>query len=118
FFRGYVARLGRKIGIGRSGQSAVGSQQLAVRSSGSVLTAHGSQLTTHFSPLSAHHSPTNIAIFASGAGSNAQKIIDHFRNSSLVKISLIVCNKKKAGVLQIAEKENMPFLVIEKEKFF
>ena len=31
---------------------------------------------------------------------------------------MIVCNKKKAGVLQIAEKENIPFLVIEKEKFF
>ena len=35
-----------------------------------------------------------------------------------MKIALIVCNKKKAGVLQIAEKENIPFLVIEKEKFF
>ena len=61
---------------------------------------------------------TNIAIFASGAGSNAQKIIDHFRNSTLARIALIVCNKKKAGVLEIAEKEQIPALVIEKEKFF
>jgi phosphoribosylglycinamide formyltransferase-1 len=59
----------------------------------------------------------NIAIFASGAGTNAQKIIDHFRNSSLAKVALIVCNKKKAGVLQIAQKENIPSLIIEKEKF-
>jgi phosphoribosylglycinamide formyltransferase-1 len=61
---------------------------------------------------------TNIAIFASGAGTNAQKIIDHFRNSSLAKVALIVCNKKKAGVLQIAENENIPSLIIDKEKFF
>ncbi|HEV8505282.1 MAG TPA: phosphoribosylglycinamide formyltransferase, partial [Chitinophagaceae bacterium] len=53
-----------------------------------------------------------------GAGSNTQKIIDYFRNSSTVKIALIISNRKKAGVLQIAEKENIPFLVIEKEKFF
>jgi phosphoribosylglycinamide formyltransferase-1 len=69
-------------------------------------------LTTHDSRL------TNIAIFASGAGTNAQKIIDHFRNSSLARVALVVCNKKTAGVLQIAEKENIPSLIIEKEKFF
>jgi formyltetrahydrofolate-dependent phosphoribosylglycinamide formyltransferase len=60
----------------------------------------------------------NIAIFASGAGSNAQKIIDHFRNSSVANVSLIVCNKPGAGVLNIADKENIPVLLIEKEKFF
>ncbi len=68
---------------------------------------------THSSQL-----PINIAIFASGTGSNAQKIIDHFRNSSLIKIGLIVSNKKDARVLQIAEKEKIPSLIIEKEKFF
>ena len=59
-----------------------------------------------------------MAIFASGAGSNAQKIIDHFRNSELATIALIVCNKPEAGVVQIAAKENIPVLLIEKEKFF
>lgn len=59
-----------------------------------------------------------IAIFASGAGSNAQAIIDHFRNSSAIHVSLIVCNKPGAGVLNIAAKENIPALLIEKEKFF
>lgn len=61
---------------------------------------------------------SHIAIFASGNGTNAQEIIDHFRNSSSAKVALIVCNKKNAGVLQIAEKEKIPFLIIEKEKFF
>lgn len=59
----------------------------------------------------------NIAIFASGAGTNAQKIIDHFRNSPSIKIILIVCNNATAGVLKIAEKENIPFLIIEKNNF-
>jgi phosphoribosylglycinamide formyltransferase-1 len=60
----------------------------------------------------------NISIFASGTGSNAQKIIDHFRNSSLAKIALIVSNEKKAGVLQVAEKNNIPSLIIERDKFY
>ncbi|PSL49545.1 formyltetrahydrofolate-dependent phosphoribosylglycinamide formyltransferase [Chitinophaga niastensis] len=59
----------------------------------------------------------NIAIFASGAGSNAQKIIDHFRQSDKARVSLIVCNKPGAGVLQIAEREGIPSLLIEKDKF-
>ncbi len=60
----------------------------------------------------------HIAIFASGAGSNAQKIIDYFKNHSHVSIALIVCNKPEAGVLTIAAKEVIPTLLIEKERFF
>ncbi len=59
----------------------------------------------------------NIAIFASGAGTNAQKIIDHFKNSSSVNIELIICNNPKAGVLHIADKEKISFIIIEKKKF-
>lgn len=58
-----------------------------------------------------------IAIFASGAGSNARQIIHYFRDSP-VKVALIVCNKPGAGVLAIAQKENIPALLIEKERFF
>jgi len=61
---------------------------------------------------------THIAIFASGAGSNAHQIIRHFTGSAKAKISLIVCNKPGAGILQIAEKEHIPTLLIEKELFF
>jgi phosphoribosylglycinamide formyltransferase 1 len=59
-----------------------------------------------------------IAIFASGAGSNAREIIRHFRNHSTVRVSLIVCNKPGAGVLQIADNEKIPVLMLEKENFF
>ena len=59
----------------------------------------------------------HLAIFASGAGSNAQKIIEHFKNSALAKIDLIVCNKPGAGVLKIAAIENIQVLMIEKKSF-
>lgn len=58
-----------------------------------------------------------IAIFASGTGSNAQKIIDHFKLSASVKIELIVCNKPNAGVLSIASNEDIPSLLISRERF-
>lgn len=63
----------------------------------------------------------NIAVFASGAGSNAAKIIEHF-NSGLskknIKVSVIVCNKPGAGVLDIAEKNNIATILLDKERFF
>jgi phosphoribosylglycinamide formyltransferase 1 len=58
-----------------------------------------------------------IAIFASGTGSNAQKIIDYFRLSSNISVSLIVCNKPDAGVIKIAQKENVPTLIIKNPDF-
>ena len=60
----------------------------------------------------------NLIIFASGTGSNAWKIIDFLRTDPSVNISLIVCNKPGAGVLEIAETERIPTLLIEKEQFF
>jgi phosphoribosylglycinamide formyltransferase-1 len=60
----------------------------------------------------------NIAIFASGTGSNAQKLIDHFRDHSSIKVGLIVSNNPEAGVLEIAAREDIPVLLIQKEKFF
>ena len=59
----------------------------------------------------------HIAIFASGTGSNAQKIVDYFKNSKNIKISLIVCNNPDAGVLKIAANEKIPALLIEKQIF-
>jgi phosphoribosylglycinamide formyltransferase 1 len=59
-----------------------------------------------------------IAIFASGAGSNAQQIIWHFKSHPLIKIALVVCNKPGAGVITIAANEHIPVQMIEKEEFF
>jgi len=64
-----------------------------------------------------------IAIFSSGNGSNAKKIIDHLaslkeKGISMATVGLIVCNKPGAGVLKIAEENSIPTLLIEKENFF
>lgn len=64
------------------------------------------------------HNIVQIAIFASGAGSNAQQIIHYFRNSTQIKVALIVSNKSNAGVLSIAQQENIPFMVIDKPSFY
>jgi phosphoribosylglycinamide formyltransferase-1 len=63
-------------------------------------------------------SPLKLAVFASGVGSNAEKLIKYFKASELGLVSLVVCNKPGAGVLAIAEKEGIPTLLIEKEQFF
>jgi formyltetrahydrofolate-dependent phosphoribosylglycinamide formyltransferase len=61
---------------------------------------------------------TPIAIFASGAGSNALKIMQHFEEHPTISVHLIVCNKPGAGVIHHAEKQGVPVLLIEKERFF
>ena len=58
-----------------------------------------------------------LAILASGAGSNARNIIQHFQNNSDVEISVIACNKADAGVFQTANEYNIPSLLLTKENF-
>jgi phosphoribosylglycinamide formyltransferase-1 len=61
----------------------------------------------------------NIAIFASGAGSNAKCIITASQKNDLnYTVALIVCNNPNAGVLQIAQQNNIPTLLLEKEIFY
>jgi phosphoribosylglycinamide formyltransferase-1 len=74
--------------------------------------------------MSEEMSSIKIAIFASGQGSNARQIIRYFHETghkvlgTRVEISLIVCNKPEAGVLNIAIEFGIPILLIEKERFF
>ncbi|WP_276132948.1 phosphoribosylglycinamide formyltransferase [Polluticoccus soli] len=59
----------------------------------------------------------NLVIFASGTGTNAQAIIDYFKTTGIAKVSLIVSNKAEAGVLNIARNENIPSIVIDRQRF-
>jgi phosphoribosylglycinamide formyltransferase 1 len=60
-----------------------------------------------------------IAIFASGGGSNAQKLIEYFSDANKgVEVALVVCNKPGAGIIKIAEDAHLPVLMIERKKFF
>lgn len=60
-----------------------------------------------------------MAVFASGTGSNTAKIIAHFntQHPGTARVSLVVCNKAGAGVLQIAADAGIPTLLIERERF-
>jgi phosphoribosylglycinamide formyltransferase-1 len=60
----------------------------------------------------------NIAILASGAGSNAQKIVEYFSNRMDISVHLIISNKKDAGVLSIAKLSGISSLVISKDSFY
>ncbi|WP_235296680.1 phosphoribosylglycinamide formyltransferase [Portibacter marinus] len=59
---------------------------------------------------------TNIAIWASGTGSNAQAIIDYFRENDHVNIAMIVSNRKQAGVIDKAVKEGIPYVYFSKNQ--
>jgi formyltetrahydrofolate-dependent phosphoribosylglycinamide formyltransferase len=63
--------------------------------------------------------PPMIAIFASGAGSNALKIINYFNaHPTTGTITVIVCNKPGAGVLDIAKQHHINTMLLDKEQFF
>lgn len=59
-----------------------------------------------------------LGIFASGRGSNAEKIIEYFANSAEVSVDLIVTNKKKAKVLDLASKHSIPQFIIASKSTF
>jgi phosphoribosylglycinamide formyltransferase-1 len=61
---------------------------------------------------------TRIAIFASGAGSNAAKIIEFFKHHDSIGVVLVVSNKPEARVLNIAAGAGIPTMIIDKEEFF
>lgn len=67
--------------------------------------------------------PVSVAIFASGAGSNAERIIEQTLlnpdgENEDFSVDLIVCNKPGAGVLNIAANHGIETMLIEKEQFF
>ena len=108
FFKGYLGRVGAKL-VGGIGAGA-----------GAVAAGAAKNSST---------TPVHVAIFASGAGSNARKIIEYFENQYVsefsnatkagrpIKVSLIVCNVSTAGVLEIAKEKGIPTLLINKTEF-
>ncbi len=59
----------------------------------------------------------SLIIFASGTGTNANAIIEYFKKNGKAKVSLIVSNKADAGVLDIARREEIPFLIVDRKTF-
>lgn len=59
-----------------------------------------------------------IAIFASGSGSNAQKIMEHFKRSSDAEVVLILTNNPHAYVLQRADNFEVPSHIFTRNEFY
>lgn len=59
-----------------------------------------------------------IAIFASGSGSNAQKIIEHFLKNSDIQVALILSNRPDAYVLERADNYEIPTHVFTRDEFY
>ena len=59
----------------------------------------------------------HIAIFVSGTGSNAKRIIEHFRNNSDIQVDLLIANKPDAPALAMAREAGVKTLVIDKAAF-
>ena len=57
-----------------------------------------------------------IVIFASGSGSNAEKIMQYFEKHPKAAVAAVLSNKSDAGVLSIAKNYNVPTLVFSREE--
>ena len=58
-----------------------------------------------------------IAIFASGSGSNAQKLMEYFKRSPDVEVALVLTNNSDAYVLQRADNFEIPSHIFDKQEF-
>jgi len=59
----------------------------------------------------------NIAIFASGSGTNAENIIRYFSKSNSVKIAVVLSNNRNVGVHARVNKLGVPSFVFSREEF-
>lgn len=59
-----------------------------------------------------------IAIFASGSGSNAQKIMEHFKYADDAEVALVLSNNPEAYVLQRADNFEIPSHIFDKQEFY
>lgn len=69
-------------------------------------------------PISAQINKKRIAIFASGSGSNAQKIMEYFKNHALAEVTLILTNNPDAYVLQRADNFEIPTHIFNRKAFY
>lgn len=49
-----------------------------------------------------------MAVFASGSGTNAERFIEYFKDSSLAEVALVCCNNPDAFVLERARRHGVP----------
>ena len=59
-----------------------------------------------------------IAIFASGSGSNAQKIMEHFKKHDEAEVAIVLTNNPEAYVLQRADNFEIPSHIFTRHEFY
>jgi phosphoribosylglycinamide formyltransferase-1 len=59
----------------------------------------------------------NIAIFASGSGTNAENIIHYFEEKASARVNLVVTNRREAYVRERAAKLGVPCFYYNKEEW-
>jgi len=61
--------------------------------------------------------PHRIAVFASGSGTNAERIFGFFKDHPSIEISLLLSNRPDAYALVRAEKAGIPARIFTREEF-
>ena len=61
-----------------------------------------------------HH----IAVFASGEGTNAENIIRYFQHNDIAQVSVVIYNRKEAGVKAKAESLDTPAEFVDKDMLY
>lgn len=59
----------------------------------------------------------NVAIFASGSGTNAENIARYFSKSETVKVAVVLSNNKNVGVHDRVNKLGIPSFVFSRDEF-
>lgn len=59
-----------------------------------------------------------IAVFASGSGSNAQRLAEYFSVEGILEISAIYCNNPDAYVLERAKLLGIPSVLFSRDSFY
>lgn len=71
---------------------------------------------SHFCTKMEEGGMKNVWVFASGSGTNAEKIFMHFKGHPSVRITGLFCNNGQAGVLQKAEKSHIPTFLLPNDR--
>ena len=59
------------------------------------------------------HGQKKIIVFASGSGTNAEKIMQRVQSSGVAQVSAVYCNNPAAGVIERAERLKVPVRIFE-----
>lgn len=57
-----------------------------------------------------------LAIFASGNGSNAVRLVDYFENHKSIEVAAILTNNKEAGVIERVKNSRLKTLIIDNDQ--